>query len=42
VKASKATWDLRRTLDRDYLPSAAVEKTYLARMEDDKQRFFKS
>jgi 3-deoxy-7-phosphoheptulonate synthase len=42
VEASKAAWDLRRTLDRGYLPSAAVEKAYLARMDDDKKRFFKS
>ncbi|MCW5888969.1 MAG: 3-deoxy-7-phosphoheptulonate synthase [bacterium] len=42
VAASKAAWDLRRTLDASYLPSAAVEKAYLARMDEDKTRFFKS
>src|SRR5216117_2763150 len=40
VKASRATWDLRRELDRSYLASAAVEKGYLARMEADKRRLF--
>lgn len=42
VAASKAAWDLRRTLDRTYLPSASIEKAYLARMDADKTRFFKS
>ena len=41
VRASEETWKLRRTLDRSYLPSAAIEKDYLARMEPDKARFFK-
>ncbi len=42
VKASNAVWKLRVDLDRDYLPSAVVEKDYLARMEADKQRLFRS
>jgi 3-deoxy-7-phosphoheptulonate synthase len=40
VKAARETWKLRRQLDRAYLPSAALEKGYLARMEADKKRFF--
>jgi 3-deoxy-7-phosphoheptulonate synthase len=40
VRAARDTWDLRRRLDRDYLPSASIEKEYLARMEADKKRFF--
>jgi 3-deoxy-7-phosphoheptulonate synthase len=41
VRAARETWRLRRELDRAYLPSVAVEKDYLARMEGDKQRLFK-
>jgi 3-deoxy-7-phosphoheptulonate synthase len=41
VRAARETWRLRRELDRSYLPSAAVEKEYLARMEADKDRFFR-
>jgi 3-deoxy-7-phosphoheptulonate synthase len=40
VKASQETWKLRRQLDRGYIPSAAIEKGYLARMDADKARFF--
>jgi 3-deoxy-7-phosphoheptulonate synthase len=40
VKASRAAWKLRRDLDREYQPSAALEKTYLERMAADRQRFF--
>ena len=40
VKAAQETWKVRRTLDRSYLASAAVEKEYLARMEADRARFF--
>lgn len=42
VKASLATWKLRRELDRDYLPSASVETEYLGRMDADRKRFFKT
>jgi 3-deoxy-7-phosphoheptulonate synthase len=42
VRASRETWELRQKVDRDYLPSAALEKDYLARMAADKQRFFGS
>lgn len=42
VTASNATWKLRRELDKSFLPSAALEKAYLSRMESDKERFFRS
>lgn len=42
VTASNATWTLRRELDKSFLPSAALEKAYLGRMESDKERFFRS
>ncbi len=41
VQAAQATWRLRRELDRTYLPSAALEREYLARSEADRQRFFR-
>jgi len=40
VKAARAAWALRRELDRDYLPTAALEKTYFERMPADRKRFF--
>ena len=42
VRASREAWQLRRAIDGSYLPSAAVEKEYLARMESDKERFFRA
>jgi 3-deoxy-7-phosphoheptulonate synthase len=42
VRAAEATWELRRRLDADYLPSAAIEKGYLARMGADRERLFRS
>jgi 3-deoxy-7-phosphoheptulonate synthase len=42
VRAARETWKLRREIDRSYLPSAAVEKDYLARMDADRKRFFGS
>jgi len=42
VRAARETWAIRRELDRSYLASAALEKDYLARMEADKVRFFRS
>jgi 3-deoxy-7-phosphoheptulonate synthase len=42
VRAARETWALRRELDRAYTPSAAWEKAYLARMEDDKRRLFRA
>jgi 3-deoxy-7-phosphoheptulonate synthase len=41
VKASRQTWELRRQIDRAYLPSAVLEKEYLARMAADRDRFFR-
>jgi len=40
VAAARNTWALRRQLDREYLPSAALEHAYMARMENDRRRFF--
>jgi 3-deoxy-7-phosphoheptulonate synthase len=40
VKAARAAWDLRRNLDRDYLPSAALDLAYKDRMAADRKRFF--
>ena len=42
VRAARESWRLRQDLDRAYLPSGALEKGYLARMDADKTRFFKS
>lgn len=41
VRAARATWNLRRELDRSYLPSVKLEKAYLGRTEADKKRFFR-
>jgi 3-deoxy-7-phosphoheptulonate synthase len=40
VKASRATWDLRRKLDEAYLPSATLDIAYKDRMSADRKRFF--
>jgi 3-deoxy-7-phosphoheptulonate synthase len=40
VAACRETWELRRRLDRAYLPSSVLEKGYLARMDADRKRFF--
>jgi 3-deoxy-7-phosphoheptulonate synthase len=40
VVAARRTWALRREVDRAYLPSATLEKDYLARMAADRARFF--
>ena len=40
IQAARDTWRLRRQLDAGYLPSAVVEKGYLARMDADKKRLF--
>src|SRR5713101_827694 len=42
VRAAREAWRLRRELDRSYLASAAIEKDYLARMEADRARLFRS
>jgi 3-deoxy-7-phosphoheptulonate synthase len=41
VVAAQSTWRLRRELDRSYQASALVESGYLARMEADRERFFR-
>jgi len=40
VDAARATWALRRELDRGYLPTARLENDYVARMPADRSRFF--
>jgi len=40
VKASRATWNLRRELDKAYLPSASLDIAYKDRMSADRKRFF--
>jgi 3-deoxy-7-phosphoheptulonate synthase len=40
VKASRATWQLRRELDQAYLPSATLDIAYKDRMAADRKRFF--
>jgi 3-deoxy-7-phosphoheptulonate synthase len=40
VKAARAAWDLRRELDRDYLPSAVLDLAYKDRMAADRKRLF--
>jgi 3-deoxy-7-phosphoheptulonate synthase len=40
VAAARATWKLRQELDKAYLPSAVLEKDYLARMDADRTRLF--
>jgi 3-deoxy-7-phosphoheptulonate synthase len=40
VKASRAVWDLRRELDKAYLPSATLDLAYKDRMAADRKRFF--
>jgi 3-deoxy-D-manno-octulosonic acid (KDO) 8-phosphate synthase len=38
VKAAEEVWQLRRRMDQSYLPSAALEKAYLASAEADRRR----
>src|SRR5438034_1260571 len=42
VRAAREAWRLRRELDRSYLASPAVERDYMARMQTDRERLFKS
>src|SRR2546421_6508499 len=42
VRAARETWELRRRLDREYQPSAVLERGYMARMQADRERLFKS
>lgn len=39
IVAARRVWELRRQLDRFYIPSSALEKSYLARAEEDRRRF---
>ncbi len=40
VKAAQAVWRVRKETDRDYVSTLALERTYEARMKDDRGRFF--
>ncbi len=42
VRAARDTWRLRQELDAGYRTSADLEKGYLARMDADKERFFRA
>jgi 3-deoxy-7-phosphoheptulonate synthase len=42
VKAVEEVWSLRQRIDPFYLPSAALEKTYLASAEEDRDRLHRS
>src|SRR2546425_14347 len=42
VRAARETWTLRRRLDREYQPSAVLERDYMGRMQADRERLFKS
>ena len=42
VRAARETWELRRRLDREYQPSAVLERGYMARMQADRERLFRS
>ena len=40
VSACKEVWELRRRLEKLYIPSALLEQDYESRVADDKKRFF--
>src|SRR5438445_524577 len=40
VRACNDVWRLRLGLNRSYLPTAALEEKYRARLDEDKRRFF--
>jgi 3-deoxy-7-phosphoheptulonate synthase len=40
VKAAREVWRVRKTTDRDYVSTLALERTYEARMQEDRRRFF--
>ncbi len=40
VRAARATWELRKSTARDYIVTQALERTYEARMREDRRRFF--
>lgn len=40
VRAARETWAARRRTDREYVPTVALQRTYEARMQSDRARFF--
>jgi 3-deoxy-7-phosphoheptulonate synthase len=40
VRAAQEIWRARKTTDRDYVSTLALERTYEARMQEDRRRFF--
>jgi 3-deoxy-D-arabino-heptulosonate 7-phosphate (DAHP) synthase len=40
VKAAHAVWQARKTTDRNYVSTLALERRYEARMQEDRKRFF--
>jgi 3-deoxy-7-phosphoheptulonate synthase len=40
VKAAQEVWRVRKTTDRAYVSTLALERTYEARMREDRRRFF--
>jgi 3-deoxy-7-phosphoheptulonate synthase len=40
VTACRQTWELRKSLDAEYIPTAKLEQKYEARADADKKRFF--
>ncbi len=40
VRAAQEIWRVRKTTDRDYVSTLALERTYEARMQEDRRRFF--
>jgi 3-deoxy-7-phosphoheptulonate synthase len=40
VRAANEVWRTRKAVERDYIPTPALERTYEARMQADRERFF--
>jgi 3-deoxy-7-phosphoheptulonate synthase len=40
VRAAQEIWRVRKTTDREYVSTLALERTYEARMQEDRRRFF--
>ena len=40
VKAAQEVWKVRKRTDREYVSTLALERTYEARMQEDRRRFF--
>jgi 3-deoxy-7-phosphoheptulonate synthase len=40
VRAARETWSTRQRTDREYVPTVALQRTYEARMHDDRTRLF--